>query len=132
MISYSFKKAERLCSKILINNLFSKGNRVIAQFPFRVLWQFIPNSTAQFPAQVMFSVSKRSFPNAVHRNRIKRQMRELYRLKKHTLYELLAQKEKCVVIAITFQGKTIIKHRELNQSFELAFQKILHQIEKTT
>lgn len=131
MISYSFNKAERLCSKTLINNLFSKGNRVITQFPFRVLLQFIPNKPEQFPAQVMFSVGKRNFPKAVHRNRIKRQMRELYRIRKHLLYQLLEQKEKSVVISITFQGKAIMPHEELNQAFELVFQKIITQIEKT-
>jgi ribonuclease P protein component len=131
MISYSFNKAERLCSKTLINNLFSKGNRVISQFPFRILWQFIPYQPDQFPAQVMFSVSKRNFPNAVIRNRIKRQMRELYRKKKHILYPLLAQKQKRMVISITFQGKTIMPYNELNQAFEQAFQKILIQVEKT-
>ncbi len=131
MISYSFNKAERLCSKTLINNLFSKGNRVITQFPFRVLWQFIPNNPEQYPAQVMFSVGKRNFPNAVHRNRIKRQMRELYRIRKHLLYQLLEQKQKSLVISITFQGKSIMQHEELKQAFEQTFQKIITQIEKT-
>ena len=131
MISNSFNKAERLCSKTLINNLFSKGNRVVTQFPFRVLWQFISDKPEQFPAQVMFSVGKRNFPKAVHRNRIKRQMRELYRTRKHLLYQQLQQKEKSVVISITFQGKAIMQHQELKQAFEQVFQKILNQIEKT-
>jgi ribonuclease P protein component len=131
MVSYSFNKAERLCSKILINNLFSKGNRVITQFPFRVLWQFIPNKSEQFPAQVMFSVGKRNFPKAVHRNRIKRQMRELYRIRKHLLYLLLEQKQKSIIVSITFQGKAIMQNEELKQAFEPVFQKILNQIEKT-
>jgi ribonuclease P protein component len=131
MISYSFNKAERLCSKTLINNLFSKGNRVSTQFPFRVLWQFIPGKPEKFPAQIMFSVGKRNFPKAVYRNRIKRQMRELYRNKKHLLYHLLEQKQKNMVLSITFQGKVIMQHEELNQAFEQVFQKIINQIEKT-
>lgn len=132
MTTNSFIKAERLCSKTLINNLFSKGNRVLTQFPFRVLWQFVPNMPNQSPAQVMFSVGKRNFPKAVHRNRIKRQMRELYRTRKHLLYQVLKQKEKSMVISITFQGKAIMQHEELKQAFEQVFQKIINQIEKTT
>jgi len=105
--------------------------QIVTQFPFRVLWQFIPNKPNQFPAQVMFSVGKRNFPNAVHRNRIKRQMRELYRIRKHLLYQLLEQKQKSMVISITFQGKSIMQHEELNQAFNQVFQKIINQIEKT-
>ena len=130
MINNSFVKAERLCSKILITNLFSKGNRVITQFPFRVLWQFVNESHTTQPAQVMVSVSKRNFPHAVDRNRIKRQMRELYRTQKHLLYGVLKHANKNIVISITFQSKTHLKHEELNVAFEQVLQKIMTQIEK--
>jgi ribonuclease P protein component len=130
MINNSFVKAERLCSIILITNLFSKGNRVITQFPFRVLWQFVNETQNTHPAKVMVSVSKRNFPHAVDRNRIKRQMRELYRTKKHLLYEVLKHANKNIVISITFQSKTHLKHEELNVAFEQVLQKIMTQIEK--
>jgi len=130
MINNSFVKAERLCSKILITNLFSKGNRVITQFPFRVLWQFVNETQNTHPAKVMVSVSKRNFPHAVDRNRIKRQMRELYRTKKHLLYEVLKHANKNIVISITFQSKTHLKHEELNVAFDQVLQKIMTQIEK--
>ena len=126
----SFVKAERLCSKILITNLFSKGNSVITQFPFRVLWQFVNETQTTHPAKVMVSVSKRNFPHAVDRNRIKRQMRELYRTQKHLLYEVLGQTNKNIVISITFQGKTQLKYEELNVAFDQVLQKIMTQIEK--
>jgi ribonuclease P protein component len=130
MINNSFDKAERLCSKILITNLFSKGNRVITQFPFRVLWQFINDTQTNQPAQVLVSVSKRNFPHAVDRNRIKRQIRELYRTQKHFLYTVLKQANKNIVISITFQSKTHLKHEELNVAFRQMLQKIINQIEK--
>jgi ribonuclease P protein component len=131
MINNSFVKAERLCSKILITNLFSKGSRVITQFPFRVLWQFVNETHTTHPAKVMVSVSKRNFPHAVDRNRIKRQMRELYRTQKHLLYEVLKHANKNIVISITFQSKTHLKHEELKVPFEQVLQRMMTQIEKT-
>lgn len=132
MDTYRFKKAERLCSKILINNLFSKGNRVLSQFPFRVLWQFVSPNDIQGPAQMMVSVSKKHFAKAVHRNKIKRQVRELYRLHKHILYQALEQKEKSVTIAIIFQDKQMTPHAEMKMAFEQILKKLIQQIEKAT
>jgi hypothetical protein len=57
-------------------------------------------------------------------------MRELYRTQKHLLYEVLKQANKNIVISITFQSKTHLKHEELNVAFEQVLQKIMTQIEK--
>ncbi|MBP9688592.1 MAG: ribonuclease P protein component [Bacteroidia bacterium] len=128
----SFNKAERLCSKTLINNLFSKGNRVITQFPFRVLWQFTQSGAIPYPAQVMVSVSKRNFAIAVDRNKLKRKMRELYRVRKHLLYEALTNQQKSIIISITYQGKTHLPHNQMEQGFDLLINKVIQQIEKNT
>lgn len=45
------------------------------------------NHTSDFPAQVGVSVPKRNFKKAVDRNRIKRLMRETYRLQKKIVYK---------------------------------------------
>ncbi len=132
MKPYSFYKAERLCSKVLINNLFTKGNRVVTQFPFRVIWQYVPENTFEFPAQVMVSVSKRTFAHATDRNKIKRQLRELYRLSKPSLYQALAAKNKKMVLAIVFQGKSHVPYQQLSPLFDGVIKKIISQLEKTT
>jgi ribonuclease P protein component len=41
------------------------------------------------PVQIMVSVSKRHFKHAVKRNRVKRQLREAYRLAKPPLVEMM-------------------------------------------
>lgn len=130
MGSFRFHKSERLCSKVLIDNLFTKGNRVVTQFPFRVLWQFVPEQSFEFPAQMLVSVSKRNFSNATDRNRIKRQIRELYRLNKHTLYDALEQSGKKMTIAFVYQGKTLLSAAQMNESFTKLVQKINHQLEQ--
>ena len=58
--------------------------------------------TSNFPAQVGFSVPKRNFKLAVDRNRIKRLMRETYRLQKQIVYDNL---EEPYVFMISYIGK---------------------------
>lgn len=60
-----------------------------------------------FPAQVAFSVSKRSFKHAVSRNLARRRIREAYRKNKHLLYEHLTLVKKQIVFMIILKGDVI-------------------------
>jgi ribonuclease P protein component len=80
-MNYKYPKQAHLKSKKTIDLLFEKGKHVNC-FPLRL--SFIPISDAQCN-QAGFAVAKRNFNKAVDRNRIKRQMREAYRLNQHLL-----------------------------------------------
>ncbi|RNI23349.1 ribonuclease P protein component [Rufibacter latericius] len=101
-ISYRFPKEERLRSKKLIEQLFREGSS-FNSYPLRFVALHVPGP-AELPVQVLVSVSKRNFKKAVDRNRLKRQMREAYRLHKHVL--LKPQKEEGTwYIGILYIGK---------------------------
>lgn len=103
MYSCHFPKSERLCSKKLIEALFEGGHKSLSAYPIRAV--FMPlDEVASLPGmpaiQVMMSVSKRHFKHAVDRNRVKRQLREAYRLNKHILIERLAENQHLVIAFI--------------------------------
>nr|WP_133757419.1 ribonuclease P protein component [Gelidibacter sediminis] len=80
----SFKKTEKLKSQKLIEKLFSEGKSVVA-YPLRLVYLKTSFEDAVF-VKAGVSVSKRNFKKAVHRNRIKRLLREAYRLNKSTYF----------------------------------------------
>ena len=79
-ISYRFPKEERLRSKKLIEQLFREGSS-FNSYPLRFVALHVPE-VSEPPVQVLVSVSKRNFKKAVDRNRLKRQIKEAYRLSK--------------------------------------------------
>nr|WKN39064.1 ribonuclease P protein component [Tunicatimonas sp. TK19036] len=77
----TFPKREKLTHKKQIDTLFREGkSRVL--YPIRFIYLPV---TGQVCHQALFTVPKRNYKKAVDRNRIKRQMREAYRLHKHLI-----------------------------------------------
>ena len=83
---YTFPKEEHLCSKKRIEQLFNRKNPSLGVYPLRLTWVAAPARTTA-PPQVLITVPKRAFKRAVDRNRLKRLVREAYRLNKHRLTE---------------------------------------------
>lgn len=81
---HTLSKEERLCSRKALEELFGGGHQSVSAFPLRAV--FMPNDVGL--VRIMVSVSKRYFKRAVKRNRIKRQLREAYRLQKEALQPL--------------------------------------------
>lgn len=73
-MAFQFPKQFRLKNKTEITRLFNEGKE-IKVFPIKLLYLETSSCT-----KAVFSVPKRNFKHAVVRNRIKRQMREAFRL----------------------------------------------------
>ena len=77
---------ERIKSRKQLETLFGGGkSRSMVAFPVRLVYMTNDCATDAPQLMMMVSVSKRHFKHAVKRNRVKRQIREAYRLNKHIL-----------------------------------------------
>mgnify|MGYP001598477136 CR=1 FL=1 len=107
----AFVKLEKLKSKKIIDQLFNEGKSV-SNNRFTLVY-LIQSLDTFYPAQVGFSVSKKLFKNAVDRNRIKRLMREAYRLHKTAFYQTLAGKKQQMAMMFIYKGKSLPSHMEV-------------------
>ena len=108
----TFKKAERLCSKKLIDKLFTEGKSVFV-YPVKIVY-LETQIQSDYPVQVAFTIPKRNFKKAVQRNHIKRRLREAYRLNKQEFYEELGDNQLAVFVVYT--GKTVCEYREIEKA----------------
>lgn len=92
---FKLSKWERICGRTLLEKLFTGGkSKSFSVFPLRVVYLLTdqPDGDLQhvIPVKMMVSVSKRHFKRAVKRNRVKRQVREAYRLNKEIVVSAMA------------------------------------------
>ena len=113
---YTFKKEEKLKSRKIIEQLFKEG-KSFSVFPYRILWKFTGTSAA--PLQTGFAVGSKHFKKAVDRNRIKRLMREAFRLQKNELQSQLKQQQKQLAVFIIYVGNEL-------PAYDLIFAKTTH------
>ena len=119
----SFPKAERLCSKKLISELFAKGS-AFNLYPLRFVFLKAEMPLPEFP-EVLISVSKKYFKRAHDRNRLKRQMREAYRLNKHKLMSENGQP--LSVLGIVYIGKEKNKYQLIEKKLNLGLERLVKE-----
>ena len=123
---YTFKKSERLCSRILMDRLFQGDNLSVSAYPLRAV--FLPvDLTEQEGVSVLMSVPKKRFHDAVDRNRVKRQLREAYRKHKHALAEQMATRKQGLLIAFIYVSAQI----ESTAYIEKRMTRLLEKIAET-
>lgn len=122
-MKYTFGKKDKLKSKKLIDELFVSGQSVSA-FPLRLV--FMPTVFDDgVVAKTGVSVSKRNFKTAVDRNRIKRLLRESYRLNKSDYFNNISTHYAFMILYI---GKDIPALKQVETRMKLLFEKFLNAV----
>lgn len=114
---YTLSKEERLCAEKRIEALFTGGSSFIA-YPLRVVYITHECDVAnELPTiSILTSVSKKRFKRAVKRNRVKRLIREAYRLNKKGYIEFATQSAKSLDIAFLYLKSELPTYAEIEKA----------------
>lgn len=119
-MSMKFPKKEKLKSKQLIDRLFKEGES-LSSSPLKLIFLKI-----EVPIDAKFktamAVPKKNFKSAVKRNRIKRLLREAYRLNKHLVFN---NSEGNFAFLILYLGKEMPNYIELEKNMQSILRKFL-------
>ncbi|GHV10480.1 ribonuclease P protein component [Bacteroidia bacterium] len=120
-------KNERIFLQREIDILFESGNS-LKVFPLRVTFWEQTLEAQQSPVSILISVPKKRFKRAVHRNRVKRLIRESYRLNKTALTAICAQKNMRLLIAFVYISDTIVDFHEMEAAVQKALTDLQEQL----
>ncbi|MBO4214796.1 MAG: ribonuclease P protein component [Bacteroidaceae bacterium] len=130
---YALAKSERLTSQLVIEKIFAGGNASMAAFPLRIVYMQMERSGEEEAikaplASILVSVPKKRFRHAVDRNRMKRLIREAYRLNKHILWEALEEKDFRLALAFVCITDTLPTFYTVNKSMKKALTRIAEKV----
>ncbi|WP_274474970.1 ribonuclease P protein component [Mangrovimonas aestuarii] len=123
-MSHTFRKNEKLKSEKLIGKMFKEGKSVSA-YPLRLVYMPTSFDEDNIKAKTAVSVSKRQFKKAVDRNRIKRLMREAYRLNKPEFFNNMPTSYAFMILYIS---KDEPDFKSLNHKMKRLFSKFSNKI----
>lgn len=125
---FTFTKAERVTGAKRVDAIFASGKSFIS-YPLRVVYLQHEQSPIA-SCSILVTVPKKRIKKAVHRNRVKRLIRESYRLNK-ALVEDIDLDNQSLDIAFVYVKDTVANYKEIHKGMQKALKQIAIRINKT-
>lgn len=126
---FTFRKTERVTGLKRIEKLFGSGKSFMA-YPLRIVYVYRALSVNQAAVAICVSVPKKRLKRAVHRNRIKRLVREAYRLNKHQFEFDCLPPDTGIDIGLVYVKDTLAEYVDIEKSVKKALREISAQMKK--
>ena len=124
---FTLKKNERVSGKKELDCLFEQGDAFIS-YPLRIV--YVKQKPLSEPTvAILVSVPKKKFKRAVQRNRMKRLIREAYRLNKTALIRYCQEKESSLLIAFLYIGNEMCQWKEMEAAMQKSLDTLKEKIE---
>lgn len=123
--SFKYNYQEKLKSHKLLRDLFDHGKSIYV-YPLRVFYG-VSEQRLDFPIKAGVGTTKKKFKLAVHRNRVKRMMREGYRLNHQQLLNFAREEGLSLGVFFLYVGKQL-PDKDL---IDTCFPKVLNLLVKT-
>lgn len=121
--TFSYSVKEKLKSRKLLDELFASG-KSFSVFPIRVIYKEI-EEMIDFPVKAGVGASIRHYKKAVDRNRIKRIMRESYRLNKQPLIDFAVAQNKRIVVFFLCIDRSLPLQQTLHSKMPVIIDKLI-------
>ncbi len=121
---FTFKKAERLSGKKIIDELFSEG-KSFTVFPIRVFYME-KEFQYKYPAKVLIGAARSHLPKAIDRNKTKRLIREAFRRNKNILYSVVPkEKNKMLILGFIYQSDKIVPYDQVETKIIVTLRRLV-------
>ena len=127
--THIFNKQEKLKSRKLTKQLFAEGKSFLV-FPIKVVYIPITESS-DFPIKIGVSASSRTFKHAVDRNRIKRVLKEQYRLNKAPLHDFIISHQQQIAVFFIYINKTLPEKDLIEKKMPIIIKKLITVLNET-
>ena len=126
-MSLKFPNSEHLKSRKTIGELFQSGMS-IKVFPLRFQFSIRKMEIDEEYMNIGFVVAKKHHKLAVNRNRIKRQIRESFRLNRKILHKKLIEKNLHLDMMIIFINPNISSYQHIDKTMIKGIQKLCEKL----
>jgi ribonuclease P protein component len=122
---FSYNKKEKLKSRKQLEHIFTEG-KSFTVFPVKIFYEL--NNEQDNIIKTGVGVSRKNFRKSVHRNRIKRLLREAYRTEKPALLNYLEENKKQIALFFLYIDKIQPDYISLKQTVQTAIKKLVSEM----